>query len=74
MRSTIRFVLGMFASVAVALVLSATAAASPTGPCAEVPYVGVCVPVGGAQPTPAQQNHDDYAVTPVTDGGVNAIN
>jgi hypothetical protein len=55
---SIRFIVGLIASLVVALAIASAAAASPAGPCAEVPYVGVCIPVGGVQPTPAQTNPD----------------
>ncbi|MGY4653991.1 hypothetical protein [Mycobacterium sp. URHB0021] len=59
------------AGCAVAIVsASATAAATPVGPCAEVPYVGVCVPVS-EQPSPSTQHtFGDVVVAPAPGGGV----
>jgi hypothetical protein len=58
LRLSTRSILGLVASIMVALAIASSAAASPAGPCAEVPYVGVCIPVGGVQPTPSQTNPD----------------
>lgn len=61
------------ASAAGALALCAPASATPGGPCEEVLYVGVCVPVGGAQPPAVQQPHPEYALTPDANSAANSI-
>jgi len=54
MRLTIRSAFAAMAIAAAALGSAATAAAVPTGPCADVPYVGVCAPLRGEQLMPSQ--------------------
>jgi hypothetical protein len=51
---------------------TAAAHASPVGPCAEVPFVGVCVPAS-EQPTPPQQSHPDTFI-PDSTGGIPFVN
>ena len=68
--------LAAIASAALAVGLSATAPAAPVGPCAEVPFVGVCVPATG-QPTPPQQSTGETAFIPDSSSsgvGVQVIN
>jgi hypothetical protein len=62
--------LAAIASAATALALSAPTPAAPVGPCAEVPYVGVCVPPSG-QPSPSQQSTGETAFIPDTTSVVN---
>jgi hypothetical protein len=50
--------LAAIAGTTVAVVLITPANATPVGPCAEVPFVGVCVPAS-EQPSPPQQSHPD---------------
>lgn len=65
--------LAAIASAATALALSAAAPAAPVGPCAEVPYIGVCVPPSG-QPSPSQQSTGETAFIPDTSSGVQVVN
>jgi hypothetical protein len=65
--------LAAIASATAALTLSATAPAVPVGPCAEVPYVGVCVPPSG-QPSPPQQSSGESAFIPDTSSGIHVVN
>ena len=58
---------------ATALAMPAAANAVPVGPCAEVPYIGVCVPASG-QPTPPQQSSGETAFIPDTSSGVLVVN
>jgi hypothetical protein len=67
-------VLAAIASATIALILAASAHASPVGPCAEVPYVGVCVPIGEQPPPPTQHNFGEVALPPDTSGGSHAVN
>jgi hypothetical protein len=67
-------VLAAIASAPIALILAASAHASPVGPCAEVPYVGVCVPIGEQPPPPTQHNFGEVALPPDTSGGSHAVN
>jgi hypothetical protein len=65
--------LAAIASTTVAVGLTAAAHAAPVGPCAEVPYVGVCVPASEA-PTPPQQSHAENAFIPDSTGGIHVVN
>ena len=70
---TIR-VLAAIASATIALVLAAAAPASPVGPCAEVPYVGVCIPASEQPSPPTQNNLGEVALPPDTSSGVQVVN
>ncbi len=59
---TVRSALAAMAIAAAALGSAATAAAGPTGPCADVPYVGQCEPVRGGQQDPGRQSMDEVVV------------
>ena len=59
---TIRYALAVAAIAAAALGSAATATASPTGPCADVPYVGVCEPVRGGQHSDSQQSMGEVVI------------
>ena len=65
-------VLAAIASATVAVGLAAATHAAPIGPCAEVPYVGVCVPAS-EQPAPPQQSHADVSI-PDANNGFQAVN
>jgi hypothetical protein len=52
---TVRSVLAAIAIAAAALGSAAVATAAPTGPCEDVPYVGVCEPLRGQPRSPSQQ-------------------
>jgi hypothetical protein len=52
---TIRSALAAMAIAAAALGSAAAATAAPTGPCEDVPYVGVCEPLRGEPRSPSQQ-------------------
>jgi hypothetical protein len=51
----------------------ATAHADPIGPCAEVPYMGVCVPPS-PQPTPPQQSLGENSFIPDITSGIHVVN
>jgi hypothetical protein len=55
------------ASTTVAVALITPAHAAPIGPCAEVPFVGVCVPASGV-PSPPQQSHAEDSFIPDSNG------
>jgi hypothetical protein len=65
--------LAAIASATVAVGLSATANAAPVGPCAEVPYIGVCVPAS-ENPSPPQQSSGETAFIPDSTGGTPFVN
>lgn len=65
--------LAAIASATAALVLSPAAPAAPIGPCAEVPFVGVCVPAS-EQPTPPQQSSGETAFIPDNSSGIHVVN
>ena len=67
-------VLAAIASAPIALILAAAAHASPVGPCAEVPYVGVCVPIGEQPPPPTQHNFGEVVLPPDTSSGSQVVN
>jgi hypothetical protein len=58
------------ASVVMAFGLSAPVAAKPMGPCEDVTYVGVCVPIGERDSTPPRQGHPDAPIVPQGSGGL----
>jgi hypothetical protein len=64
------------AAIASAAVLCGAAAAhaAPIGPCAEVPYVGVCVPRSGEPTTPPQQSLGENAFIPDNSSGIHLVN
>jgi hypothetical protein len=55
----VRSAFAAIAIAAAALGSAATAAAAPTGPCEDVPYVGVCEPLRGSSHGPSQQGMGD---------------
>ena len=61
------------ARATVAVGLAATAHAAPVGPCAEVPYIGVCVPAS-EHPSPPQQSSGETAFIPDGTGGIPFVN
>jgi hypothetical protein len=76
LRITRRIALAAAASATVALGLANAAAAAPVGPCADVPYVGVCVPVSEQPSPPSQQSMGEVIVAPDngTGIGINVVN
>lgn len=67
----VRSVLAAVAIVVVALSSAATAPARPHGPCADVPYVGVCTPWRGAQgPSPNSRSDPSLPVVKSNTGSV----
>jgi hypothetical protein len=65
--------LAAIASATVAVGLTATANAAPVGPCAEVPYIGVCVPAS-EHPSPPQQSSGETVFLPDSTGGTPFVN
>jgi hypothetical protein len=66
---TMRSALAAIAIAAAALGSAATVSAAPAGgPCADVPYVGVCVPLRDEPGTPSEQGMSDVLVLPVGNG------
>jgi hypothetical protein len=65
--------LAAIASATVSVGLTATANATPVGPCAEVPYIGVCVPAS-EHPSPPQQSSGETAFIPDSTGGTPFVN
>jgi hypothetical protein len=65
--------LAAIASATVSVGLTATANATPVGPCAEVPYIGVCVPPS-EHPSPPQQSSGETANIPDSTGGTSFVN
>jgi hypothetical protein len=64
--------LAAIASAAVPLGLIPIANAAPIGPCADVPFVGVCVPAS-EQPTPPQQSSGETAFVPDSTSGIHVV-
>jgi hypothetical protein len=58
---------------AIALGLAAPTHAAPVGPCAEVPYIGVCVPAS-EHPTPPQQSSGETAFIPEGTSSIPFVN
>jgi len=71
-----KVILPALAAIASAAAFSMPAAANavPIGPCADVPYVGVCVPPSEQPTTPPQQSLGEPVFVPDTSGGINVIN
>jgi hypothetical protein len=65
--------LAAIASAVIVGGLTATAHAAPIGPCAEVPYIGVCVPAS-EHPSPPQQSSGETALIPDSTGGMQFTN
>jgi hypothetical protein len=58
---------------ATAVCLPVTANAAPVGPCADVPYVGVCVPPSEHPTPPPQQSLGGTAFVPDSSGGIHFV-
>jgi hypothetical protein len=56
MRHTIRSALAAVALTVAAFGSAATAVAAPSGPCEDVPFVGVCEQLPGSTQSPSQQS------------------
>jgi hypothetical protein len=69
---TIRSVFAAVAIGAAALGSAATVAAAPSGPCENVPYVGVCEPLRGQPQVPSQQGQQGMADVFLTGPGIHA--
>lgn len=65
--------LAAIACATVPLSLIPIANAAPIGPCADVPFVGVCVPAS-EQPTPPQQSSGETAFIPDSTSGIHVVN
>jgi hypothetical protein len=61
--------LAAVASATVSFGLIPIASATPIGPCADVPFIGVCVPAS-QQPTPPQQSSGETAFIPDSTSGI----
>jgi hypothetical protein len=59
---TFRSALAAMAIAAAVLGSAGTASASPSGPCADVPYVGVCEPVRSGQTDQPRQSMGEVVV------------
>ena len=70
-----KLIVPALAAIASAAVLygPAAAQAAPIGPCAEVPYVGVCVPPSQQQPPP-QPSLGENSFIPDTTSGIHVVN
>jgi hypothetical protein len=64
--------LAAIACATVPLGLIPIANAAPIGPCADVPFVGVCVPAS-EQPTPPQQSSGETAFIPDGTSGIHVV-
>jgi hypothetical protein len=62
--------LAAIASTTVALAPITPAHAAPVGPCAEVPFVGVCVPASEQPSPPTQHNLGEIALPPDAGNGM----
>ena len=71
-RKLIVSALAVIASTTIALATPAQAA--PVGPCAEVPYVGVCVPASEHPSPPPQQSSGETAFVPNSTGSIPFVN
>lgn len=69
---TIRSAFAAIAIAAAALGSAATAAAAPTGPCEDVPYVGVCEPLRGMQDSRSQHGMGEVII-PNANNDVQAV-
>lgn len=56
------------------LAFAAAVHATPTGPCADVPYVGVCVPISEQPSPPTQHSFGEVVLAPDASSGIQAIN
>lgn len=70
-----KLIIPALAAIASATTLAMPAAANavPVGPCADVPYIGVCVPPS-EQPTPPQQSLGETGFVPDNSGGIHVVN
>jgi len=66
--------LAAIAGATAALGLAAAVHASPAGPCADVPYVGVCVPISEQPSSPTQHNLGEVVLPPDTSSGTQIVN
>jgi len=71
-RNLIIRALAAIACATVPLGLIPIANATPIGPCADVPFVGVCVPAS-EQPTPPQQSSGETAFIPDSTSGFHVV-
>jgi hypothetical protein len=66
--------LAAMASATAFVGLAATADATPIGPCADVPYIGVCVPASEQPSPPSQHSLGEVAVPSDGSSGFNVVN
>jgi hypothetical protein len=71
-----KLILPALAAIASATAFSMPAAANavPIGPCAEVPYIGVCVPASEQPTPPPQQSLGETAFVPDSSTGIHGVN
>ena len=66
--------LAAMASTTVVVALITPANATPVGPCAEVPSVGVCVPASEQPSPPTQHNLGEVVLPPDASSGMQFVN
>jgi hypothetical protein len=66
-------IMSALAATASATVSLGLAHATPVGPCADVPYVGVCVPASEQPSPPTQNNLGELYLPPDTSAGFQAV-
>ncbi|HKH51396.1 MAG TPA: hypothetical protein VKA77_06320 [Mycobacterium sp.] len=65
--------LAAIAGATATLGLAAVVHATPVGPCADVPYVGVCVPISEQPSPPTQHNLGEVFLPSDTGSGIQTV-